>query len=119
MPLQPLSSLEAGDVLWIDFGPPFGHEQAGRRPAVVVSPRAHNSVSSLILVCPITRNADPWPFKVPMPAIGRLTGAIMVDQLRAIDPVGRAFRRAGRVPDDTMIEVRGKLAAILEISLSS
>jgi|SRR5947209_11462729 len=118
MPLQAASSLEAGDVLWIDFGPRFGHEQAGRRPAVVVSPRGHNSLSTLILVCPITRNPDPWPFKVLIPDVGRITGNIMVDQIRAIDPAIRAFKSAGRVPDETMTEVRGKLAAILEIPFS-
>ena len=118
MPIQTASNLEAGDILWIDFGPPFGHEQAGRRPALVVSPRSHNSVSSLILVCPITRNADSWPFKVPIPTIDRLSGSVMVDQIRAIDPAVRAFRAAGRVPDATMAEVKGKLAAILEITRS-
>jgi|ERR1041385_2466828 mRNA interferase MazF len=113
------SDLDVGDIIWIDFGPPFGHEQAGRRPAVVVSPRGHNAISSLILVCPITRNPSPWPFKVSIPGIGRVTGSIMVDQIRAIDPAVRAFRSAGRVSDETMIEVKGRLAAILAISVFS
>lgn len=119
MPRLAASNLEAGDVVWIDFGPRFGHEQAGRRPAVVVSPRRHNTVSTLILVCPITRNPHPWPFKVPIPGLDELTGGIMVDQIRAIDPSVRAFKSAGRMPEETMVEVKGKLAAILEISLSS
>ena len=64
MPYRLIDGLEAGEVLWVDFGPPTGHEQAGRRPALVVSPRAYNDRSSLILVCPITRNLAAWTFKV-------------------------------------------------------
>ncbi len=115
MPAADASVLDVGDVLWIDFGPPFGHEQASRRPAVVVTSRDYNSRSSLILVCPITRNPREWPFKVAIPPIGKLTGSVIVDQVRAIDPAMRSFGPFGRVPDAVLVEIRSYLAALLDI----
>jgi mRNA interferase MazF len=113
MPPAGASVLDVGDVLWIDFGPPFGHEQAGRRPAVVVTSRDYNSRSSLILVCPITRSPREWPFKVAIPPVGKLTGGVMVDQIRAIDQRMRSFGPYGRVPDAVVMEIRARLAALL------
>ena len=104
--------LEAGDVVWIDFGVPVGHEQAGRRPALVVSLASYNEASSLLVVCPITRNEAPWPFKVSLPPIGRVRGAVVVDQIRAVDPVARHCRRIGAVPPDLLDEVRRRLSLL-------
>jgi len=104
--------LEAGDVVWIDFGIAVGHEQAGRRPALVVSPSSYNQASSLLVVCPITRNDAPWPFKVPLPPIGRVTGAVVVDQIRAVDPVVRHCHRFGAVAADVLDEVRRRLSLL-------
>jgi mRNA interferase MazF len=105
---------EAGDILWIDFGPPFGHEQAGRRPAFVVSPFGYNRASSLILVCPITRSEREWPFKVPVKGAGGLTGFVLADQVRSIDPTVRVFRIGGTASAETLAEVRAKLTAVIE-----
>jgi mRNA interferase MazF len=107
--------LDAGDLVWVEFGPPFGHEQAGRRPALVVSPRSYNEISSLIVVCPITRTASTWGFKIDFPPVGRIEGAVVVDQIRAIDPRARFARRAGEVGADTLAAVRGMLASLLRI----
>lgn len=107
--------LEAGDVIWIDFGQPFGHEQAGRRPALVVSPRDYNAASSLLLVCPITRNPRPWPYKIPLPPVGRLNGMVLVDQVKSVDRRVRFMRAFGRVPDEVLAEVRSILATLLGI----
>ncbi len=106
---------DAGDILWIDFGPPFGHEQAGRRPGLVISPRHYNEISSFLLVCPLTRNPAPWPFKIPMPKLGRLEGFVLIDQVRCIDRHLRALRRGERVPDAFLSEIQGRLAALLGI----
>jgi mRNA interferase MazF len=118
VPYRLVDALEAGDIVWVDFGPPFGHEQAGRRPAVVVSPRAYNDRSSLILVCPITRNVDVWAFKVEIPEGARVQGAVIVDQVRSIDRVARFTRKTGRTDADTLNRVYGMLAALFGIPVS-
>lgn len=104
---------EAGDVVWIDFGPPVGHEQAGRRLALVLSAADYNSESSLVIVCPVTRNPRPWPFKVPLPAVGRLQGFVIVDQVRAVDRSVRVLRYHGRAPDATLAAVYAMLGIVM------
>jgi mRNA interferase MazF len=111
--------LEAGDIVWVDFGPPFGHEQAGRRPALVVSPRAYNDRSSLIVVCPITRNVDAWAFKVEIPEGTQVQGAVIVDQVRSIDRVARFTRRTEQARAETLDRVYGMFAALFGISVSN
>jgi mRNA interferase MazF len=105
--------------LWVDFGPPFGHEQAGRRPALVVSPRGYNEKSSLILVCPITRNIDAWAFKVEIEDGLQIQGALLVDQVRSIDREVRFVRRVDKVGSETLDRVRGVLAALFGIPVSN
>jgi mRNA interferase MazF len=110
---------DAGDLLWLDFGPPIGHEQGGRRPALVLTGREYNSQSSLLVVCPITRKQRNWPFEVSLPAGGLISGVILVDQIKVIDPAVRPIRRAGQLPDNIVNEVRGRLAALLGIPVSN
>jgi mRNA interferase MazF len=107
----------AGDVLWVDFGPPVGHEQAGRRPAVVVTDRSYNEFSSALLVCPVTRSQRSWPFKVAIPPVGAITGFVMVDQLRVVDPATRSCRFAGHVTTDALASVRERLALLFGLAL--
>jgi mRNA interferase MazF len=109
---------DAGEIVWVDFGPPFGHEQAGRRPALVVSPRSYNERSSLIIVCPITRNPAPWPFKVELPEIKRLKGAVLVDHIKSIDRQIRFVQRAGQVPGEVLNRVYAMIIAMLAIPVS-
>jgi len=111
-----LETLEAGDVVWVEFDPAVGHEQAGFRPALVVSPLEYNQNSSLIIVCPITRNEKPWPFKVLIPDNCGVSGAVLVDQVKSIDRNHRVVRRAKRVPEMTLLDVRSKLAALMGIT---
>lgn len=107
-------NLEAGDLIWVDFGPPVGHEQAGTRPAIVISPRRYNAGSSVLLVCPITNSARPWPFKVPLGTTTQgISGFVLGDQIQAVDPAVRMIKRAGRVSDKTLSEVRAKLTALI------
>lgn len=115
MPDDAVDVLDAGDIVWIDFGPPFGHEQADRRPALVVSPRSYNERSSLILVCPITRNVASWAFKVDIPDPGRIEGAVIVDQVRSIDRVARFVRRQQQTSPETLNRVYGMFAALFGI----
>lgn len=110
---------EAGEVLWVDFGELFGPGQAGRRPALVLSPRAYNANSSLLIVCPITRSERPWPFKVPMPSVGRVSGFVVVDQIRAIDRAQRAIKSVGAAPAETLAQVYGRLAALFGLRLAA
>jgi mRNA interferase MazF len=118
MPAVDGSAPDAGDVLWIDFGEPLGREQGGRRPALVLTSQGYNVSSSILLVCPITRTDRDWPFKVTLPALGLVTGFVLVDQIKAIDPTRRAFRRGGAVTEQTLNEVRGMLAELLGIPVS-
>lgn len=118
MPYAVADALEAGEIVWVEFGQPFGHEQAGRRPALVVSPRSYNERSSLILVCPITRNAAPWAFKVDILNPGRIKGAVLVDQIRSIDQIARFVRRAEQVSAETLDHVYGMFAALLGIPVA-
>jgi mRNA interferase MazF len=109
------AALDAGDLLWIDFGQPVGHEQGGRRPAVVLTSRAYNIRSSVLVVCPITRRRRDWPFEVGLPLDSPIEGFVLVDQIKVIDPATRLYRRAGRLPGEVLGEVRAKLAALLGI----
>jgi mRNA interferase MazF len=104
---------DAGDVVWIDFGSPVGHEQAGHRPALVVTPREYNENSSVMVVCPISRRAREWPFNIPIAALEFVSGFVLVDQIKVVDPKARAFRHVGTVPAEILAEVRGKLAGLL------
>jgi mRNA-degrading endonuclease toxin of MazEF toxin-antitoxin module len=105
--------LDAGDLVWVELDPTRGREQAGRRPSVVITPAAYHKVSRLAFVCPITTNLGPWPFKVPLPDNVGIAGAVLVDQMRAVDREQRIVGRAGRVPDETLERIRGILTAMI------
>lgn len=117
MPNPPVA-LDAGDVLWIDFGKPVGHEQGGRRPAIVLTPREYNMISSVLIVCPITRKRRNWAFEVSLPPVGRLSGVVLVDQIRVVDPSARPVGYGGSVTNDVLGEVKAKLATLLGIPVS-
>src|SRR6266852_5492933 len=118
MPLIDGQLADAGEIIWIDFGPPLGHEQAGRRPGLVISSAGYNRISSLMLVCPITRNDRSWPFKVLLPAVGRVTGYVLADQVRSIDPAIRLVKRSGHhVQEETLAAVKGIVAAIIGVEI--
>ena len=102
-----------GEMWQVQLDPVRGREQAGRRPAVVITPAAYHKVSSLAFVCPITTNLGAWPFKVPLPEDLQIKGAVLVDQVRAVDRAQRIFGRLGRVPDETLERIRGILAAMI------
>ena len=76
---------QRGDIVWIDLNPHAGHEPSGRRPAVVLSPRAYNSKVSLAILCPITNREKGYPFEVAIPAGLDVKGVILADQVKSID----------------------------------
>ena len=104
---------ERGALVWFDFTPQLGHEQEGHRPALVMSPRLYHERSKLALVCPITSNMRPWPWKVMLPDGLAVAGAVLVDQVRAIDRAARRLRHVGQAPEAVVSEVQAKLAALL------
>jgi mRNA interferase MazF len=107
------NDLDAGDLVWVEFDPVRGREQSGRRPAVVITPAAYHKVSHLAFVCPITSSVGPWPFKVVLPDDLKISGAVLVDQLRAVDRAQGVVGRAGRVPNETLDRIRSILTAII------
>ena len=76
---------DRGDIVWLTFDPQTGHEQSGRRPALVISPRAYNAKANLALFCPITSRIKGHPFEVTLPPDGKITGAVLSDQIKNLD----------------------------------
>ena len=104
---------DAGDFVWLTFDPQAGREQAGRRPALVLSPRTYNARSGLALACPVTSQVKGYPFEVAVPAGCAATGVILADRFKSTDWKARHAERLGRCPDEVMDEARAKLAALL------
>jgi mRNA interferase MazF len=109
---------DTGDLVWVDFNPQSGHEQAGRRPALVLSPRIYHAKTALAVVCPITSNTSPYPFKVMLPEGLPIGGAVLADQVKSIDRNARGLQIAGRAPRSVLVDVQAKLAALLGIELA-
>jgi mRNA interferase MazF len=104
---------DAGDLVWLNFNPQAGHEQAGHRPALVLSPRTYHERTAFAVVCPITSNQTPYPFKVNLPEGLPIGGAVLADQVKSIDRRARQLRVAGAAPRSILVEVQARLAALL------
>jgi mRNA interferase MazF len=104
---------DLGDIAWVDFDPVLGTEQAGRRPALVLTDKSYHEQSWRAVVCPVTRNMRVWPFNVALPAGLRTTGMVLVDQVRSIDRSKRMFEIIETAPLEVVAEVRGRLRALL------
>ncbi len=107
---------DAGDLIWLDFNPQAGHEQAGRRPGVALSPRAYNEKTSLAVVCPVTSQMKGYPFEVLLPKGLPITGVILADHLKSLDWRMRRAERAGTIPKVTLRAVLERVAALLGLS---
>ncbi len=105
---------ERGDAIWLTFDPQAGHEQAGRRPAVVLSPKSYNGKTGLALVCPITSRPKGYPFEVDIPSGCDVTGSVLADQIRNLDWHARQAVRICTLPANTVNEVVGKARALVE-----
>jgi mRNA interferase MazF len=104
---------DAGDLIRLTFDPQAGHEQAGRRPALVLSPKPYNQKAGLALVCPVTSQIKGYPFEVPVPAGCGVKGVILADHVKSVDWKARRAERIGRVPPLTLNEVLARLAPLL------
>jgi len=106
---------EAGDIFWVELDPVRGSEQAGRRPAIILSDRLYHEASRRAVICPITWTARDWPFNVPVPEGLRTKGVVLVDQVRAIERSQRLFDFIETAPESLLAQIQGKLAALIGI----
>jgi len=104
------------DLIWTDFDPTLGREQAGRRPAVVLSPAAFFDNTGFLIVCPITSRVRPFPTSVVLPPGLPIAGEALVANLRSLDGLARPVRSIGaKVPEETARLIRAKLDALIAI----
>ena len=108
-----LRTPDRGDVVWITLAAQAGHEQAGRRPAIVLSPAAYNGKVGLALMCPITSRIKGYPFEVGIPAGPVVSGVVLSDQVKSLDWRARQAERICRLPPPVVTEVLQKLGALL------
>ena len=106
---------ERGDVVWINFDPQAGHEQSGRRPAVVLSPRNYYKPSGLALLFPITNRAKGYPFEVLLPHDAPATGVVLADRVRNLDWTARRAELIGELDQVTLAELLEKLRPLVAL----
>lgn len=104
---------DRGDFVWISLCPTSGHEQAGRRPALVVSPRSYNRKTGLCVLCPATRQAKGYAFEVTIASDDRSSGVVLADHLRNVDWKARNVQFIHRVSDSELSEVVSRIEALL------
>jgi mRNA interferase MazF len=104
---------DRGDVVWLEFDPQAGHEQAGHRPALVLSPSLYNRRSGLMLCCPITSRVKGYPFEVALAGKRGLAGVVLADQVKSLDWRARRARKKDTAPLEVVQETLGKLHALL------
>jgi mRNA interferase MazF len=103
-----------GDMVWIAMSPHAGHEQAGRRPALVLSPAAYNGKVGLALLCPVTGRAKGYPFEVAVPQGLEVTGVVLSDQVKCLDWQARRAEFICRLPDAVTFDVLAKLSTLVD-----
>jgi mRNA interferase MazF len=102
---------EAGDIVWLSFDPQIGREQAGHRPAVVLSPAAYNAKTSLMVCCPMTTQIKNYPFEVIISAAN--PSAVLADRVKSLGWRRRKAKRKGAISPDELAEVRAKIRALI------
>jgi mRNA interferase MazF len=102
---------DAGHIVWVSFNPQAGREQAGHRPAVVLSPAAYNAKTSLMVCCPMTTQIKNYPFEVII--AGEDPSAVLADQVKSLDWRKRRAKRKGTISAAELIEVRAKIRALI------
>lgn len=105
---------DRGDVVWLNFTPQSGHEQAGKRPAFVISPAVYNKKVGLALFCPITSQVKGYPFEVPVPDAHGIHGVILSDQLKSLDWNARNAKFIAKLPSQTTEEVIRKVTTLIQ-----
>lgn len=102
---------DAGDIVWLHVNPQAGHEQAGHRPAVVLSPATYNRRAGLMLCCPMTTQIKGYPFEVLI--AGNKPGAVLADQVKSLDWKAREAEFKGKIAPAELSEVRRKVAVLI------
>jgi len=105
---------DEADIVWMNFTPQSGHEPAGRRPAVVLSPKAYNSRAGLLVCVPVTNQVKGYPFEVVLSGVGA-TGAALADQIKSLDWQARQVERKGKATTAEMAEIRAKIKLLLKL----
>jgi mRNA interferase MazF len=106
-------SADRGDLVWINFNPQAGHEQAGRRSAIVLSPKAFNDTTGFVSVCPITHTVRGWGYEVSLPEGLIFNGVILTDQIKNLDWRARRMDIVGKAPDEVVDECLDKIHTFL------
>ena len=110
---------DSGDIVWIMFNPQAGHEQAGHRPALVLSPKAYNGKVGLAILCPITSHVKGYPFEVKIPEGLEIGGAVLSDQVKSLDWKGRQVKFICKLPSAIYNEVIQKFSTLIRQQLQS
>jgi mRNA interferase MazF len=106
---------ETGDVVWLDFDRQAGHEQAGHRPALVISPASYNGKTGLMVCCPMSTKIKGHPFEVVTQVDGA-DCAVLSDQVKSLDWKVRHAKKKSVISEDVLVHVRAKMKALLQIS---
>ncbi len=104
---------DAGDLVWLTFDPQAGHEQRGRRPALILSPRAYNAKAQLAIACPVTSHAKGYPFEVPLPGGGTIAGVVLADHVKNVDWQARHAVFEAKADRAVVTDVRERLRVLL------
>lgn len=107
---------EAGDLIWLNFTPQAGHEQGGRRPALVLSPATYNRLTGLMQACPVTSRVKGYPFEVALPPECGVAGVVLADHCRSLDWQSRQAQWLAAAPPAVLAETRAKLGSLLGTS---
>ena len=104
---------ERGDIVWLSFNPQSGHEQSGRRPALVISPHIYNEKTSLAILCPVTSQVKDYPFEVKIPDNLEITGVVLSDQVKSLDWKTRKAEFICKLPKFALTETLNKINVLL------
>ena len=108
-----MNAPERGDVVWLDFDPQAGREQASRRPALVLTPARYNRLVGLLIACPVTKQAKEYPFEAPLPADLPVHGVVLADHIQSLDWRTRHSEFICKAPAEVVDQVTAKVQALL------
>ncbi|MSU64897.1 MAG: mRNA-degrading endonuclease [Opitutus sp.] len=111
---MPPGSVFGTHSVWLSFDPQAGHEQAGRRPAFVLSPESYNRKTGLFLACPVTTKSKSYPFEVPLPSDLSVAGVILADQIKSLDWKMRKAQYAAKAPAITIDDVVARILPLID-----
>jgi len=106
---------ERGDLVWLNFTPQSGHEQAGKRPAIVLSPSIYNGKTGLMITCPITSKVKGYPFEVKIPAKLKIKGVVLADHVKNLDWKIRKAKYICKFPSNNLLDVMERLNILIGI----